>query len=167
MPFLLLGEAVKAQHELLKGSNIDEEEPQRILRIATEHAFYFLPENELKLFQALESVVREHIFRCMMEQWKKPKLDPKVYFVRSTEGLIKIGFTTKPIEERLAQFRNISSGGAFLILAIAGSKQDESFLHRTFKKDKAHGEWFNPSKRLLKTIDRLKRGTPILEAVKD
>jgi hypothetical protein len=167
MPFFLLAEAVKKQHEVLKNGEKDSEEPQKILRMATDHAFYFLEGRELDLFLELSGVVTFHMMECRKELWGKPKPDPKVYFVRSSEGLIKIGFTTKPIEERLAQFRNISSGGAFLLATVPGSKQDESFLHRTFKKNKAHGEWFNPSPRLLKTIQKLKDGASISEAVKD
>ena len=165
MPFLLLGEAVQVQHEIIKNGRKDSEEPQEILRMAMDNAFCFLEGRELELFLELEGVVAFHLLECRKELLGETNREPKVYFAKSSEGLIKIGFTTKLIEERLAQFKNISSGGAHLILTIQGTKQDETFLHQTFKKDKAHGEWFNPSPRLLSTIKRLKAGLSISEAV--
>lgn len=166
MPYLLLGEAIEAAYARVKGETI-RFEPETIRDMAVKNGFSLLEGRQLELFLKVEHAVTEYILRLRIDSFEKPKPDPKVYFVRSSEGLIKIGFTTKPIEERLAQFRNISSGGAFLLVTVPGSKQDESFLHRTFKKDKAHGEWFNPSPRLLKTIQKLKDGASISDAVKD
>lgn len=83
-----------------------------------------------------------------------PTEDDTVYFLFSA-GLIKIGYTAD-MPGRVAQLGNMSGSQTTLIAALPGNKVLEKSLHRAFKADRAHGEWFRPSediRRFLGAVD--------------
>lgn len=66
-----------------------------------------------------------------------------VYFLYSA-GLIKIGYTSD-IYKRFADLKNMGGAPAQLIAVVPGNKSCEKSLHRIFKADRKHGEWFQIS----------------------
>jgi hypothetical protein len=80
-----------------------------------------------------------------------------VYFVQDTaSGYVKIGFTSKPIEQRLRLLQT-GNPNPLAILALApGAPVEEHRLHRRFDSDRYRREWFKPSPALLDYIDGVK-----------
>lgn len=73
------------------------------------------------------------------------------YFVQSESGgPIKIGYTRQDPSQRLANLQT----GSPTILKIVGLIEGnvESSLHVKFASDRIHGEWFNPSQKILDFI---------------
>lgn len=66
-----------------------------------------------------------------------------VYFLYSA-GLVKIGYTAD-IYKRFADLKSMGGAPAQLIAVIPGNKSFEKSLHRMFKADRKHGEWFKIS----------------------
>ncbi len=66
-----------------------------------------------------------------------------VYFLHAPRaGLVKIGFAVD-VESRVHTLRTMSPLPLVLLGAIEGlEKSHESFLHRKFKSERSHGEWF-------------------------
>lgn len=93
------------------------------------------------------------------DRWRKPAKQEKppwqqeifcelkpnelVYFMYSG-GLIKIGYTANIIK-RFGEIQNMGSTKVELIAVIPGNKQMEQMLHRMFKADRKHSEWFRLS----------------------
>ena len=78
-----------------------------------------------------------------------------VYFILSeSTGLIKIGFSKSPLA-RLRLFQAGSGDRITLLASEPGAGLREGVLHRRFKKSRAHGEWFRPSKDLIAYISTL------------
>jgi hypothetical protein len=78
--------------------------------------------------------------------------NPVVYFVQAgRDGLIKIGTTTN-FEKRYADLRNHSPVLLFKRGFIPGGIEVEQRLHRRFSAERRHGEWFEPSERLIDYI---------------
>ena len=75
-----------------------------------------------------------------------------VYFLRRQDGLIKIG-TSKNV---LARRRSLESaaGPLELLLTLPGDALVERAFHEKFQSDRVHGEWFEPSKKLLAFIEK-------------
>jgi hypothetical protein len=68
-----------------------------------------------------------------------------VYFVQSgTDGPIKIGFTTRAIEQRLANLQTAHAEKLRLLAQITGDRELERELHRRFVLHRMNGEWFEP-----------------------
>jgi hypothetical protein len=66
-----------------------------------------------------------------------------VYFLQDkTNKNIKIGFTTKDPEIRVAQFRKMNSNPSTILFSIPATRSTESFLHNNLKEFHVHGEWF-------------------------
>ncbi len=78
-----------------------------------------------------------------------------VYFVWAPDdpaGLVKIGFTRKSPEERIAALQIGCPLPLKLIIAIRGSYEIESELHARFSRSRRHGEWFTPSEDLIQFV---------------
>lgn len=72
-----------------------------------------------------------------------------VYLIASgvDEKQYKIGYTKRPVEERIKEFKTGNSND-LEIISIFESKwavKIESYLHRLFKSKRIKGEWFNLS----------------------
>jgi hypothetical protein len=91
-----------------------------------------------------------------------------VYFVQPVGGgLIKIGITTRPVNERLKMLQTGSPVALQVIATCPGHSRREQELHRQFAKSRRHGEWFEPSADLVgfiaelaKSADPFGSGTP-------
>lgn len=76
-----------------------------------------------------------------------------IYFIQAESGgLIKIGWATKP-EARMAQMQAHGSLKLVLLHSEPGNGREEADLHRQFAAERRHGEWFEPSERLLAEIE--------------
>lgn len=84
-----------------------------------------------------------------------------VYFIQGCDGgAIKIGFSRRDVFTRMWQIQTMCPVELKLLASVPARNVYERYLHRQFKTDRLHGEWFNPSKRLLDHIER------VIEAVK-
>ena len=92
----------------------------------------------------------------------KPKQQKSVYFLRQVGGIgpIKIGSSVRP-EGRRHHFCMWSPVPLEVVASGPGSGKLESFLHRKFKADRLHLEWFSPSPELLAGIAEVARGVPV------
>lgn len=80
-----------------------------------------------------------------------------IYFIQGEKTqLIKIGFvaTKQTLGRRLTELRS-HNADRLVVLAITNNFP-ESKIHKEFKSDWNHHEWFNPSERLLNFINSLK-----------
>lgn len=71
----------------------------------------------------------------------------KVYFIGSTGGGVKIGYSTSP-HGRLASLQAGSFHKLSVLGMMPGERHVEGWLHRHFAKDRVHSEWFKLTKRL-------------------
>lgn len=86
---------------------------------------------------------------------------PEVVYFMYSAGKIKIGYS-KDVLKRLTDLSNMASSPVELIAVLPGDREFERHLHQTFKPDRIHGEWFNPSseiRRFLECIDMACIGT--------
>lgn len=76
-----------------------------------------------------------------------------IYFVRTLEGspMVKIGFSIDPLS-RINAIQMNSPVELELIGRLQGTRRVEGEIHRYFKKERCHGEWFIASDRLLEFI---------------
>jgi hypothetical protein len=79
-----------------------------------------------------------------------------VYFVRSECGRIKIGFTDRPPEERLAGLQTGSPRKLELLGAFPGTIGDEHQIHAHLASSNALGEWFEPTPALFSLFHYMK-----------
>jgi hypothetical protein len=85
-----------------------------------------------------------------------------VYFMRR-DGLIKIGVTTdvvkraKAISKGSSMATGMTIGPVEVLATTPGDGAFESRLHRQFAASRVDGEWFRPTPRLLRLIDRYQR----------
>lgn len=90
-------------------------------------------------------------FHAVTGNWfftSPPKGDGFVYFIKEADRpRVKIGFS-KDIYNRVTDLQVSCSSELMLVGYFAGTRQDESELHRRFKNDRIHGEWFNLSDEL-------------------
>lgn len=76
-----------------------------------------------------------------------------VYFFRTWDsGKIKIGFTSN-LSRRLDQLESACGERLDQVYAFVGDRDMEQMLHRHFAEERLHGEWFEPSGRLLKFLN--------------
>ncbi len=89
-----------------------------------------------------------------------------VYFVHCPLlGLVKIGYAFD-VDLRLRAIRSLSPARIKLLGAIPGDVYRESHLHRRFRKERKHGEWFRVSERLARYIRLvLKKEVPSFAAI--
>lgn len=91
--------------------------------------------------------------RIPLRPHRKASARHTVYFVQAVNGgLIKIGIAQDP-QQRLAAMQ-AGCPIQLRIIALIGDSNwfDEQRLHRLFEADRRHGEWFEPSARLLDYI---------------
>lgn len=70
------------------------------------------------------------------------------YFIQAVGGgPIKIGFTSRTPNERLAALQTGSPVELRIVGLLHGNRERE--MHERFKDDRLHGEWFNPSRHLV------------------
>jgi hypothetical protein len=89
------------------------------------------------------------------------ELGPCVYFIRTNDGLIKIGHTTR-LDVRKRAF---GSGWKHILALTPGTRSDETALHLRFAAHLARGrEFYHPTPDLLGYINdlRLQLGVPAL-----
>ena len=93
-------------------------------------------------------------FDVIFERSTKPKM---IYFVQmGKNGPIKIGKTAN-IKERLKVFQASSPYKIKLLYYKKCFKPPLEYeLHKKFKAERIHGEWFHPSKKIFNYIEQLK-----------
>jgi len=73
-----------------------------------------------------------------------------IYFIQQgNDGPIKIGYTNKPIEQRMTHLQISCPDQLNLLATIDGTPKDENTLQQRFRSDRIRGEWFNPSNNIL------------------
>lgn len=90
------------------------------------------------------------------------QIGPCVYFFRTEEDRIKIGFTTNLARRR----RRLGLPWASLLAVERGSYDDEQALHRRFRTHLVAGrEWYYPAAEIVEYIDdaRVRLGVPRLD----
>lgn len=97
------------------------------------------------------------VSRSVLRAWRAPqrgKAPPKgpcVYFVMATDA-IKIGYSDD-VGRRLRQLCGASPIPLILVAWRADAdRETEAELHRRFRADRMHGEWFRPSAALLEYV---------------
>lgn len=78
----------------------------------------------------------------------------RIYFIQAGEQHIKIGVAFKPAN----RMRELQVGNPFqlhLRAEINGNRQREMYLHEFYANERARGEWFEPSERLLAYIEKI------------
>ena len=79
-----------------------------------------------------------------------------VYFMRNKEnGNIKIGASIHPKKRKKEIQRLIGKPIEILKIISAGGFKMEKKLHSKFREYNIHGEWFTPSKKLMKYINKI------------
>lgn len=123
-----------------------------------------LQENDPEAYEAIQRLHRE----------KRQKFQrdgtPKVYFIQTSSGPIKIGFTTTRMESRLQTLQC----GSFESLRILGfmvvsNRKDETKIHDRFRhlRIRPKGEWFRPEEELLQFITSLSSGETFLSELSE
>ena len=77
-----------------------------------------------------------------------------VYFFLSLD-LIKVGFTSGPVQRRLKAIQRMSAAPVSLLTTIPGSRRVEASLHDRFVTMRSHGEWFRAEEPILSFIKAL------------
>lgn len=80
---------------------------------------------------------------------------PKVYFIQTASGPIKIGYTVKNPESRLMELQVGSFEPLKLLGWMYSARELELNLHYKFQSDNLRGEWFKPSEALVSEITSL------------
>lgn len=92
-----------------------------------------------------------------------------IYFIQSSEGPVKIGFSNSDPKLRLEYFQVGNPNELKLLGYIVGTRKQELNLHKQFEYLCIRGEWFKPDLVLLSHIKTLLelRGTKIVKTVID
>jgi hypothetical protein len=88
-------------------------------------------------------------------QWDADTAEVVYYLLRESDGLIKIGTSTR-FRERLSDLR-AEHGALRLLLTHRGDHDCEDQMHYRFKDLRIHGEWFRPGKPLMGWILEVRR----------
>lgn len=74
----------------------------------------------------------------------------RVYFIRQDmpDGLVKIGFTRRPVEKRLAELQKHHACVLVVAAVAPGLMSEERHLHDRFSHLRVSGEWFRPDEEL-------------------
>ncbi len=92
------------------------------------------------------------------------ELGPVVYFIRTKDGLVKIGHTSNLANRK----RNFGSGWHHILVVMRGSAEDEKYLHETFRPLLARGrEYYRPEPPLLHHINLIRRRLGVPDVVWD
>jgi len=89
-------------------------------------------------------------------KWLKGDGRGRIYFVQMgrTIGPIKIGFTRKRVETRMAELQVGNPELLVLLGARLGTKEEEQALHKEFRDLHLRGEWFAFHHSLLEKIQQ-------------
>ncbi len=81
-----------------------------------------------------------------------------VYFIQDVDrrGNIKIGFTARTVEKRIAELGTGSPVLLVVLRKVRAPRSFEAWLHERFKEERQYGEWFKPSARVLAFIQQVK-----------
>lgn len=89
-----------------------------------------------------------------------------IYFIRKEKGgPIKIGTTADP-GQRLVAIQGANPDPLCIVGVAAGGRGAENRIHKVFAKDRLHGEWFQPTPRLLALVERLPSWDEVREGAK-
>lgn len=78
-----------------------------------------------------------------------------IYFIQKAKGgPVKIGSAANPTQ-RLANIQGMNPDPLRLLGVAAGGRGAERRVHDSFAESRLHGEWFEPTKRLLALIAKL------------
>lgn len=87
---------------------------------------------------------------------RHPEVNPGfVYFIRSGDGPIKIGYS-KNVQRRLKDLQTISPYPLSILATYPGCPSDERRFHRLFAEHRLEGEWFAPHEDILAEIEAVK-----------
>ena len=110
-----------------------------------------------ELFEIVAPIC-DAITMCAMANWRlanaperESKHDAFVYFLRRSDGLIKIGFA-KDDEARIRQLHPVAGSELELLAKVEGGQSKEASLHKKFAHLRHHREWFLPGDDLLEFI---------------
>lgn len=78
-----------------------------------------------------------------------------VYFIRASNGRIKIG-VTDDLKARFSALRSSSPCELEILVSVEGDELTEREMHERFKASRSHGEWFDPSPDLIAYIDTVR-----------
>lgn len=78
-----------------------------------------------------------------------------LYAIQATDGLVKIGFTTKP-RARLSHLRANNVNRLHPLGVIPATKNQEAETHALLKSERVRGEWFKRGKLVRYLIDQLR-----------
>lgn len=95
--------------------------------------------------------------RCgQPREFKRSRLDSGVYFIQAgTDGPIKIGYAAS-VADRLSQIQTCNPIELRLLGVVRGAARGlEMLLHREFGDAHVRGEWFCPTKTLLRRITEI------------
>lgn len=82
---------------------------------------------------------------------------PVVYVLEDQQTkLLKIGHTEGELQTRIDTLQTGNPGQLVLLVAIPGTRSDESMLHRRFAELRVAGEWFEPAPALLAWVDAVR-----------
>lgn len=76
-----------------------------------------------------------------------------IYFVKNSEGLIKIGYT-KDIQKRLSTLMHDHGQDLQLLKCICGTRYSEKSLHKRFSSLSVGKEWFRSNTELIEFIEK-------------
>jgi len=95
----------------------------------------------------------------LVDKWQKEKhkWNNCVYFIGcQTTKQVKIGFSAN-VTKRFNALKSQSPVPLELLITIPGTKKDEKKLHKRFRKYRTHGEWFEPNKRIMRYLEKLRK----------
>ena len=76
-----------------------------------------------------------------------------IYYLQPfSGGLIKIGFTSKEVKQRVAELQTGCPDKLVVLATHEGGEKQEAELHQKFSDLRTIGEWFRPDARLLRHI---------------
>lgn len=78
-----------------------------------------------------------------------------VYYIRASNGAIKIGYTSKNVDQRLSALSTSSPLDLELVAQEYGTLSTEKQRHDQFKDNNIRNEWFKPSDELNKLIKQI------------
>jgi hypothetical protein len=142
------GAALFTPSEVANGLGVSVPEARRLMRTEIPHTW---AENK-KLRVDAESL---DAFKAARPDLVNRSL---VYFIGADgTGCVKIGWTTRRIEERVAQIQHASPFDVYVLATMSGGLTEERALHERFAPLRMRGEWFRKEGALADLIMELAR----------
>lgn len=93
------------------------------------------------------SAWRDHFWRGLiidvaLRSRTEPTKKTGTVYLAESDGLLKIGFTVRPVQERMRQLSSGRAADVTLIASFPGTFNDEHFTHLRFAEHRHRGEWF-------------------------